>query len=125
MLALDRTKLSEILSSGGEGQIVVWAASYFFGIVVVLPVVVPETHRTNFFFAAAIQRQKTAARTAVALLFLRSVMNVNERCHLSLANVQDEPRPLGAVGSGDWLGSFFICAEISFERDTRAQPQMR
>jgi hypothetical protein len=26
----------------------------------------------------------------------------------SLPNVQDEPRPLGAVGSGVWLGSFFL-----------------
>jgi hypothetical protein len=25
-------------------------------------------------------------------------------------NVQDEPRRLGAVGSGVWLGSFFLCA---------------
>lgn len=27
---------------------------------------------------------------------------------LSLPNVQDEPRPPGAVGSGAWFGSFFI-----------------
>ena len=25
-----------------------------------------------------------------------------------MPNVQDEPRPLGAVGSSVWLGSFFI-----------------
>src|SRR3954464_6796045 len=31
----------------------------------------------------------------------------------SLPNVQDEPRPLGAVGSGDWLGSFFTDARIA------------
>jgi hypothetical protein len=30
------------------------------------------------------------------------------KLHLSLANVQDEPRPLGAVGSGAWFGSFFF-----------------
>jgi hypothetical protein len=37
-------------------------------------------------------------------------MNRNKKRRItvfSLPNVQDEPRPLGAVGSGGWLGSFF------------------
>ena len=42
---------------------------------------------------------------------------MNAGSHLSLANVQDEPRPLGAVGSGVWLGLFLICARRIRLRD--------
>jgi hypothetical protein len=86
VLFFDCPKGSEILSSRCQRQTVIWAASYFIGIVLILAVVMPKTDGANLFFAAAEQRQKTATRTTVTLLRFDCVIDILKRRHLFLAN---------------------------------------
>jgi hypothetical protein len=110
MLSFDGTKLSEILSSRCQRQTVIRTASYFISVVLVLPVVVPETDLANLIFAAAMQCDKSTARAAVTLLCFRCVIDVLERHHLFLANVKDEPR--AGVRATDLLNHSHVSSAV-------------
>jgi len=56
--------------------------------------------------------ETAAAKISVREYAENNIVSADIFRRLSLPNVQDEPRPLGAVGSGAWLGSVFLREKV-------------
>jgi hypothetical protein len=75
-LPVARSKLSEILACLSQTQRTVWAAAYLVGVVTVLAIVLPETHRTNLVASPSAQGEMSAARTAIRRLLLYGLTDI-------------------------------------------------
>jgi hypothetical protein len=63
------TILAKVALGLAQTEIVVWPASNFFSIVLILAVILPKTNRADFVTTATKERLKLAARTTVSLVF--------------------------------------------------------
>src|SRR5579872_3857682 len=74
--AVARSKLSEILARLRQTKAGIWAAAHTVGVMVVLTIVLPETHRTKLKTTASAQCKITAARATICGPFLHWLVDV-------------------------------------------------
>ena len=85
-------KLLKIALHLAQTQVAIGSASNFFGIVLILTIILPETHGANFVMATTEESLKLAARTTICLMLFNRFVDVFK--HITMRVRASGLRPL-------------------------------